>query len=56
MRLLACVLAFFAFTAVARAAEPVVAATPAQQMEMLNSGAPQQWPTRSWSTTCGASS
>jgi len=42
MRILACVVAFFALTAVARAAEPVVAATPAQQMEMLNSGGAQQ--------------
>lgn len=42
MRILACVVAFFALTAVARAAEPVVAATPEQQMEMLNSGGAQQ--------------
>ena len=42
MRILACVIAFFALTAVARAAEPVVAATPEQQMEQLNSGAPEQ--------------
>lgn len=42
MRLLACVIAFFAFATVARAAEPVVAATPAQQMEMLKSGTPQE--------------
>jgi predicted SnoaL-like aldol condensation-catalyzing enzyme len=42
MRILACILAFFAFSAVAQAAEPVVPATPEQQMAMLNSGGAQQ--------------
>jgi len=42
MRILACALAFFAFSAVAQAAEPVVPATPEQQMAMLNSGGAQQ--------------
>jgi predicted SnoaL-like aldol condensation-catalyzing enzyme len=42
MKMLACIFAFLALTVGARAAEPVVAATPDQQKAMLESGTPQE--------------